>query len=316
MPPIDRVLFFGTPSLAVPTLAALCEAGRTPRLVITQPARPAGRGQLLRQPPVAAWALDRGLPVDQPRSVRRKEFLEQMRALEPDLAVVVAFGQIFPKELLEIPAYGCINLHASLLPRHRGAAPIQAAIAAGDRLTGVTTMLMDEGLDTGPWLLREEVEIGARETGGELGERLAVVGASLVLRTLDELEKGTVAPRVQDDERSTYAPMLEREDGRVDWSRSAVEIERRCRAFTPWPGCFTTLRGETLKIVRAEPSQAVPQRDAEPGSCLGVEGDDLLIRCGGTSVLGLRRVQRPGRRPVSGRDLANGMRITADDRLG
>jgi len=316
MPAIERLVFFGTPALAVPTLEALCAVRREPLLVVTQPARRAGRGQRLRQPPVADWALAQGLLIEQPPSVRRPEFLERMRQLAPDLVVVVAFGQIFPPALLQIPVGGCVNLHASLLPRHRGAAPIQAAIAAGDRTTGVTTMMMDEGLDTGPSLLSEEVVIGERETGGELGDRLARLGGELVVRTIEALENGTLDPHPQDGERATYAALLTREDGRVDWSASAMEIERRLRAYTPWPGCFTELRGESVKILAAEVTESPASPTGVPGTCLGLDGDSLRVGCGAGSVLALARVQRPGKRPVSGRDLANGLRIEPGDRFG
>lgn len=269
----------------------------------------------MRQPPVAAWALAQGLAVEQPGSVRQPEFLDRVREVAPDLAIVVAFGQIFPPALLEIPRAGCVNLHASLLPRYRGAAPIQAAIDAGDRVTGVTTMLMDEGLDTGPELLSEELEIGRRETAGELAERLARLGAQLVIRTIAGLEEGAIEPRPQDDSRATYATMLEREDGRVDWSRSAEEIERRLRAYTPWPGCFTALRGEPVKILEAEVTESEVTPDGEPGVWLGLEDEGLRVRCGGESGLILRRVQRSGKRPVSGRDFANGLRLEPGERF-
>src|SRR5947199_3215668 len=189
---IDRIVFFGTPEFAVPTLAALVGAGRAPVRVVTQPARRAGRGQQRQDPPVARWAREHGLPVMQPERVRDPAFLEEVAALNPDVAVVVAFGQIFPRALLDLPRHGCVNLHASLLPRWRGASPIQAALAAGDARTGVTTMKMDEGMDTGPILLEESVEIGPAETAGELGKRLAEKGARLMVRTIDLLERGEI----------------------------------------------------------------------------------------------------------------------------
>jgi len=247
--------------------------------------------------------------LDQPESVRDPEFLGRVRDLVPDVAVVVAFGQIFPPALLEIPAAGCINLHASLLPRHRGAAPIQAAIVAGDEVTGVTTMLMDEGLDTGPRLLTEEVRVGAKETAGELATRLAAVGGALVLRTLAALEQGTLQARPQDDTKATLAPMLDRKDGRVDWVLSAVAIVRRLRAFTPWPGCFARLRDERVKILEAHVGETPTPIVGNPGSYLGLGGDGLVVQCGSESIVVLDRVQRPGRRAVSGRDFANGLRL-------
>jgi methionyl-tRNA formyltransferase len=309
MPSLERIVFFGTPQLAVPTLHALCDAGRPPELVVTQPARPVGRGRQVHQPPVAQWALEQGLALDQPPRVRAPEFLDRMRALDPDVAVVVAFGQIFPRELLGIPSAGCINLHASLLPRHRGAAPIQAAIAAGDAMTGVTTMVMEEGLDTGPILLTEQTGIGAQETSGELAVRLGDLGGRLMVRTLEALEAGTVEPRAQEEELATYARQLRREDGRIDWARPAVDIERRLRAFTPWPGSFAGLSGESVKVLAARLPGEPPEGGEEPGTLLGTSEGDLLVRCGGGSALALQRLQRPGRKAVTGADLANGMRL-------
>lgn len=307
MPAFERILFFGTPELAVPTLAALVEAGRAPVAVVTQPAKPVGRGLKVADPPVAAWARGRGLAVIQPVRVRDPAFLAQAAALAPDVAVVVAFGQIFPPALLRLPRHGCINLHASLLPRWRGAAPIQAAIAAGDPRTGVTTMLMEEGLDTGPMLLREETEIGPEETAGELGRRLADLGGRLTVRTLAALERGELVPRPQDDALATYAPRLTRASGRVDWSLDARGIANRLRAFTPWPGLSAELRGEPVKLVRVEvlhePSAAAP------GTILGLREGRLAVACGEGTVLGIAGLQKPGRKPLPAPDFANGERL-------
>ncbi len=310
MPAIQRILFFGTPELAVPTLAALVEAGRSPIAVVTQPSRPVGRGLKVADPPVAAWARERGFEVIQPAKVRDPAFLAQAAELDPDVAVVVAFGQIFPAALLRLPKHGCVNLHASLLPRWRGAAPIQAAIAAGDPLTGVTTMLMEEGLDTGPMLLREETEIGAAETAGELSRRMADMGGRLVVRTLEAMERGEAVPQPQDNAHTTYAPRLTRESGRVDWTQTAREIADRLRAFTPWPGLSAELRGEPVKLVRVdvlhEPTEAAP------GTFLGLRDGRLAVACGpskGATVLGIRELQRPGRKPLRASDFANGERL-------
>ena len=305
--PIERIVFFGTPDFAVPTLAALVEAGRLPVCVVTQPARPVGRGQRLQDPPVAAWARGRGLPVTQPEKVRDPGFLAGMKALAPDVAVVVAFGQIFPRDLLALPRLGCVNVHASLLPRWRGAAPIQAAIASGDARTGVTTMLMEAGLDTGPMLLDEETEIGPEETAEELSRRLAEMGGRLLVRTLERLERGDLEPRPQDPAAATYAPRLTREDGRVDWTRPARGIADRLRAFTPWPGQSAALRGEPVKLVRVEVLQE--STDAVPGTFLGMRDGRLAVACGEGSVLGLAELQRPGRKPLKGADFANGERL-------
>lgn len=312
MPAFERILFFGTPDLAVPTLAALVEAGRAPVAVVTQPARPVGRGLKLQDPPVAAWARERGLPVIQPAKVRDPAFLAEAGALALDIAVVVAFGQIFPPALLRLPKHGCVNLHASLLPRWRGAAPIQAAIAAGDPRTGVTTMLMEEGLDTGPMLLREETEIGTGpgDTAGELGRRLADLGGRLMVRTLAAMERGEVVPQPQDEALATYAPRLTRESGRVDWSLAAGRIADRLRAFTPWPGLSSELRGEPVKLVRVEVLQE--PSTAAPGTILGIFGDHdgrLAVACGGHTTLGISELQRPGRKPLRAPDFANGERL-------
>jgi methionyl-tRNA formyltransferase len=308
--PIERIVFFGTPEFAVPTLAALVDAGRRPVRVVTQPARPAGRGQKLQDPPVAAWARERGLPVTQPEKVRDPAFLAEMKELEPDVAVVVAFGQIFPRDLLSLPRLGCVNVHASLLPRWRGAAPIQAAIASGDARTGVTTMLMEAGLDTGPMLLEEETEIGPEETADKLAQRLAEMGGRLLVRTLERLEQSDLVPRPQDPEAATYAPRLTRESGRVDWTRPAREIADRLRAFTPWPGLSATLGGEPVKLVRVEVLQeSAHAGDTAPGAFLGMRDGRLAVACGEGTVLGLVELQRPGRKPLKGADFANGERL-------
>lgn len=309
----DRIVFFGTPEFAIPTLDSLDGAGRHPVLVVTQPSRPVGRRRVLEDPPVARWAKREGVELMQPESVRAPEFLVRLRDLEPDIGVVVAFGQIFPKALLELPARGCVNVHASLLPRHRGAAPIQAAIASGDAVTGVTTMQMEVGLDSGPTLLQRETRIGEQETGGELAERLARAGGDLLVETLERMEHGELEATPQDDSEATYAPRLTRADGRIDWQSEADRIARRVRAYDPWPASFTERGGETVKVHRAE--VVAQTSDRAPGSILGVEGEELLVACGGGSVIGLGRLQRAGKRPVSGRELAGGMRLSTGDRF-
>ncbi len=317
-----KIVFFGTPEFAVPTLAALVEAGYRPLRVVTRPARPVGRGKKLRDPPVAVWARERGLEVRQPEKVRDKGFMAELRALEPDCAVVVAFGQIFRRELLELPRHGCLNLHASLLPRYRGAAPIQAALAAGDATTGVTTMKMDAGMDTGPILLAEKVAIRPGETAAELAPRLAEIGAGLMVETLRRLERGELRPRPQDDARASYAPRLSKADAEVDWRCEAREIYNRLRAFTPWPGLESELRGERLKILAATVvdeeeagEAAAAEARGEPGTILGLVDDRLAVACGGGSMLGLARVQRPGRKGVSAADFVHGQRIRAGERF-
>lgn len=315
MPGLDRILFFGTPEFAVPTLAALVRAGRAPLRVVSQPARPVGRGHRPQDPPVAAWARGRGLPVSQPERVRSPDFLDEVAALAPDVAVVVAFGQIFPRTLLDLPRHGCVNLHASLLPRWRGAAPIQAAIAAGDARTGVTTMLMEEGLDAGPILLQEATEIGPEETAGGLSRRLAEMGGSLMVRTLEGLERRDLEPRPQPSAGVTYAPRLTRDSGRVDWSLSAREIAARLRAYTPWPGLQAELRGEPVKIVAAEPLSGEDRGNGEaaPGLILGLRAGRLAVACGGGTLLGLAELQRPGKRALPAADFVNGERLRAGE---
>ena len=270
----------------MPTLEALVDAGRRPIRVITQPPRPVGRGRKVQPPPVALVAQRLGLPVMFPQRVRETEFLDEMAALEPDLAVVVAFGQIFPARLLAIPRFGCVNLHASLLPAYRGAAPIQAAVAAGDSETGVSTMVMEQGLDSGPVLLQASTPIAEGETAEELSDRLAKLGADLVLRTLEAFENETLTPKPQDASLATYAPRISKDDGRVDWRRDAGELARRLRAFTPWPGLSAELRGVPLKILDARPVAAVPGTvNGEPGTFLGIVDGFLAVRSGDGSVL-------------------------------
>jgi methionyl-tRNA formyltransferase len=312
---IDPVVFFGTPEFAVPTLAALVAAGRSPALVVTQPSKPAGRGQRSQDPPVARWARERGLTVVQPERVRQPEFLERMKELRPAAAVVVAFGQIFPKALLEIPEHGCINVHASLLPKYRGASPIQAAVAEGETRTGITTMLMEEGLDSGPILLQEETEIGPEETAGELAPRLAALGGDLLVRTLERLEEGTLAPRPQPAEGVTYAPRLTRESGRVDWTLPARAIADRGRAYTPWPGLTAILKGEPVKLVRVRVLEGGPA-DAGPGTFLGLRDGALAVACGDGSLLGVEELQRPARRALKAADFVNGERLHAGESFG
>lgn len=266
MPSLAPLVFFGTPDLAIPTLAALVAAGRAPALVVTQPPRPAGRGGQPLQPAVARWALEHGLPLAQPARVRAPEFLAELRPLRPAIAVVVAFGQIFPAELLALPAHGCINLHASMLPRFRGASPIQAALAAGAERTGVTIMRMDVGLDSGPILLQEEMPIAPRETAGELAVRLAALGARLMLTALDRLEHGGLPAVAQDAGQATHAARLTREAGRVDWTLTATELDNRRRAFTPWPGLTAELHGAPVKLLLSEPLPIAPTAPASPAA--------------------------------------------------
>ena len=311
--PIERLAFFGTPAFALPTLQALVEAGRVPVVVVTQPDRPAGRGQLVQEGAVARWARQQEIEVWQPSRVRDADAIERVRALELDLIVVAAFGQIFPRELLAAPRLGCVNVHASLLPRHRGAAPVQAALLAGDAATGVSIMRMEEGLDTGPVLLRGCTRIVGHETAGELLPRLAHMGAALMLEALAGLETGTVIEMPQSSEGVTYAPRLTKEQGRVDWSQSALAVSRQLRALTPWPGASAELASSPIKLLAGKPLE---ESSSEPaGSLLGMRNGALAVACGEGTVFGIERLQRPGRRPLAAAELLRGERLEADARF-
>ncbi len=308
-----KTVFFGTPDFAVPTLAAMVEHGYAPSLVMSQPSRPVGRKRKLQPPPVAVWAMENELQLRQPESVREKDFMAEMAEIAPDVAVVVAYGQIFRKRLLSLPRLGCVNVHASLLPTWRGAAPIQASIAAGQETTGVTTMLMERGLDSGPMLLRDELRIGERETAGELSPRLANLGAELLIETLRRLERDDLEPIAQDDSAATFAPRLLKADGLVDWTLDAQTIYNRLRAFTPWPGLTSTLREQPVKLLgmRVLAADLLPDlprslQDGPGGELLGMQEERLMVRCGNGTILGLETLQRPGRKPVSAVDFVNG----------
>jgi methionyl-tRNA formyltransferase len=301
-----RIAFFGTPEFAVPSLAALLEAGFAVPLVVTQPDRPVGRHAGPRPSAVAACAAGSGLAVAKPERLRgNAELAALLSAERPDVIVVVAYGRIFPPELLRLPRFGCVNVHASLLPRHRGASPVQAAILAGDRETGVATMKMDEGLDTGPVYLERRVAIGERETAGELSARLAALGGQLLVETLAGLEAGTLAARPQAGEPTVCRP-IRREDGAIDWSRDAGELVRRLRALTPWPGLYTFIAGERVKILEAR--ERVGDLTVEPGA-FRLDGGELTVAAGGGSALVVERLQRAGRKPVTGTEFARSVSL-------
>ncbi len=304
--PRPAVLFFGTPEFAVPSLAALLASGAHVPLVVTQPDRPVGRHAAPQPSPVAELARARGIPTEKPASVRgNADLLARLAAARPAAIAVVAYGRIFPPELLRLPRLGCVNVHASLLPRWRGASPIQAAILAGDPETGVATMRMEEGLDTGPVYLERRVSIGERETAGELSSRLADLGGALLVETLSGLAAGTLAARPQTGEPTVCRP-IRREDAHVDWERPADEILRRLRAFTPWPGLHTFLEGERVKILEAD--LGPPGHGAPPGA-FELSGGDFVVAAGGRSALRLLRLQRAGRRPVTGAEFARAARL-------
>lgn len=273
-----KIVFMGTPDFAVPPLQALHDSGHEVLAVVTQPDRPKGRGRKLTGPPVKKKAMACGYPVFQPETVRTDEFHRQMADLAPDLYVVVAFGQILPQSLLEIPARGAINVHASLLPRYRGAAPIQWAIINGDRETGVTTMMMDKGMDTGDMLLVKKTAIGPGETASDLHDRLSEMGARALIRTLEQLVHGTLSRTPQDHKKATHAPMLKKKDGEIDWSMPAERIQCLIRGMTPWPGAYTFSEGMRLKIFKA----SVLEREisVQPGTIIECFPGELRVATG------------------------------------
>jgi methionyl-tRNA formyltransferase len=306
-----RLVFMGTPEFAVPSLQKLIDRGEMVMAVVTQPDRPKGRGQQLASPPVKIVAMDHGIPVFQPAKVRVPEFLEIIRGLRPDLIIVTAFGQILPKELLNIPRYGCINVHASLLPRYRGAAPINWCIINGETETGVTTMQMDEGLDTGDMLLKKVVPIGPDDDAQALHDQLSVVGAEALAETLDLLIAGKLNAEKQDGLLSNYAPMLKKEDGLIDWRRDPQSIRNLVRGLTPWPGAFTFLRDKTLKIYLCR----VAGGSGVPGSVLQADRSGLVIACGEGGLL-VEELQLEGKKRLSARDFLAGYNIIPGTILG
>ena len=315
-----KLVFCGTPQFAVPTLEALLAAGHEVTLVISQPDRPVGRDHKLATPPVKQAALAAGLAIAQPEKIRNNaEFRSQLEAIAPDAIVVVAYGRILPAWMLALPRLGCINLHASLLPKYRGAAPIQWAVAMGDAFTGNTTMLVDEELDSGPILLQKTMEIGPEQTAAELSPILAGAGAPLVVETLDGLVNGTVHPQPQNHEGATYVPLLEREDGRMDFAaRTATELYNRWRGFQPWPGAFTALNGKKLIVHRmaiAHESYAAQLGVAKPGWIL-VANDRLLAACAGNTWLEFLEVQLEGKKRLGTAEFLRGTPLATDARLG
>jgi len=298
-----NLVFMGTPDFAVPTLEKLVEAGHHVSAVFAQPDRPKGRGQQTAMPPVKQSALRLGLPVHQPERVRRPEAVEQLRALAPESIIVVAYGQIIPKPILDIPPFGIINVHASLLPQYRGAAPIQWAIARGETHTGVTTMRIDEGLDTGDMLLKWETQIGPEENAIELADRLAPAGAELLLQTLQDLPR--IRPQPQDDTQATYAPILKREDGKIDWSLTPREILNRVRGFQPWPGCYGFLRGQRFHVWKA----ATGDLALAPGQ-LRVSNRRLYAGCGYQQSIELKEIQLEGKKRMPVQAFLNGFTLT------
>jgi methionyl-tRNA formyltransferase len=309
------LVFMGTPAFAVPTLRALIDAGYPISAVLTQPDRPVGRGQKLAMPPVKALAVEHGIPVHQPQRLRGDaEMIQTLRDLAPDLIIVVAFGQILPREVLDIPRHGAINVHASLLPRFRGAAPIQWALLNGDAETGVDTMLMEEGLDTGPILLEAKTPISEDETSETLTQRLSELGANLLLETLPLWVEGRIQPQPQ-GEGAIYAPMIKKEMGVLDWSQDARTLHNRVRALQPWPGTSTTLGGQLLKIGSTRLiHESAPE--AEPGTIVALTPDGWKVATG-EGLLLVTVVQLPGKKPQPAAEVARGWReVREGARLG
>ena len=301
-----RTVFMGTPDFALQTLQGLIDAGCKMVGVYTQPDRPKGRGKQLAAPPVKELAQKHDIPVYQPLKLRQPEAVAELEALAPDLIVVVAYGQILPKSVLEIPAHGCINVHASLLPKYRGAAPINKAIIDGETETGITTMYMDVGLDTGDMLVKKTLAIGPEETAGELHDRLASLGRETMEETLRRLCAGTLQREVQDDEQSTYASMMKKEDGRIDWNRSAQEIHNHVRGLDPWPGAYTTINGELLKLAETSPEAA----EGLAGSVIAADKNGVCVACGSGS-LRIQQLQLAGRKRLAAADFLRGCPLEA-----
>lgn len=311
-----RVVFCGTPEFGIPTLRRLLGDARFVLVgVITQPDRPRGRGLAPGESPVKQMAREAGLPVVQPERIRAPEAQQWLQQKAPDVVVLIAYGQIVPPPLLAIPPLGWINLHASLLPKYRGAAPIAWAIANGETLTGITTMQIDAGMDTGPILLRREMEIGADETAPALAARMAEAGAPLVVETLEGLERGTLRAVPQDTAQASYAPLLKRDDGRIRWEMTAQQIYNRVRGFEPWPGTFAEFRGARVRLWgRPVPRERAPAQPA-PGGAIRRTSSGLLAACGESTWLELTELQPEGRRRMTAQEFAAGARLAAGERL-
>jgi methionyl-tRNA formyltransferase len=309
-----RIVFCGTPAFAVPSLRQLIAqpdfqiAG-----VITQPDRPRGRGGGISVSPVKKIALEAGVPVYQPERIKEEAAQEYFKNVAPDVVVIIAYGQIIPARLIAIPRLGWINLHGSLLPKYRGAAPIHWAIANGETQTGLTTMQINAGLDTGPMLLKYETEIGPEETSPELYSRLAEAGAPLMVETLRGIASGKIVPIPQDDSQKTFAPPLKKEDGRIDWALAAQHIYNRMRGFQPWPGAFTTFRGKTCHVW-GKPAKEGPE-NAAPGTLM-IRGGEVQIAAGNGTSLQLESAQMEGRKKITAREFANGARLVPGDKFG
>ena len=310
-----RLVFMGTPDFSVPALEALIRGGHTVEAVVTQPDKPKGRGGAVQRTPVKEAALAHHIPVWQPAKLRKDpEFLEKLKALDPEVIVVIAFGQILPKEVLELPKYGCINIHASLLPMYRGAAPIQQVILDGQKETGVTTMYMEEGLDTGDMLLKTVVPIAADETGGSLHDKLAEAGGNLILETLKGLEAGTLK-RIPQEGETCYVGMITKAQGKIDWTKDAASIERLIRGMTPWPSAYTSLGTKTVKLWKAQVLPQAAEQKAEPGTVVSVSKDSFSVQTGDGLLL-IRELQLEGKKRMETAAFLRGCPLKEGDRLG
>jgi methionyl-tRNA formyltransferase len=307
-----KLIFLGTPAFAVPTLEKILAAGHRVPLVVTQPDRPQGRSLSVSPSPVKDAALRANLPVFQPERIRRPEVVERLAEFAAEAMVVVGYGQIIPQSIIDLPRHGIVNVHASLLPKYRGAAPVQWSIVNGESITGVTTMRIDAGLDTGDMLLRAETAIGAGETAIELGTRLAVMGADLLVETLARLESGSLVAERQDNSQATYAPILKKEDGLIDWRAPAQAVYNRVRGLLPWPGACTIFRGQTLRVWR---SRVADRLSGAPGELCKM-GKSVAAICGDGIGLELTEVQLEGKKRLTGADFANGQRLQENESLG
>ena len=311
-----KVVFFGTPEFAVPSLERLIASSHDVVEVVTKPDRPVGRHQVVTPPPVAERATELGIDLWQPKGLKGDPAIERLRKIDADVAVVVAYGKLIPAGLLTVPAHGFINLHPSLLPRHRGPSPIQWSLVCGDRNTGVTTMLLDEGMDTGPILLQHRVEIERHETSEQLAPRLAETGADLVVETLDRLENGAVTAKPQPEDGANVTPMLRRSFAKVNWTMPARQLVNRLRGFTPWPGLFTKFRGGRLKIFGLEEVVPALPGDEAPGVTVTAETSGIVVRCGRGSAARITEMQREGRRRMPADAFLIGERVTRGEQFG
>lgn len=308
-----KIVFMGTPDFSVGALSALVQAGHEVVAVVTQPDKPKGRGKDVQPPPVKEFAVRHGIPVLQPVKIREPEAVKELLSYDADLYVVAAFGQILTQEILDIPRFGCVNIHASLLPKYRGAAPIQWALLNGDAYTGVTIQQMNAGIDTGDILSMVRVDIAPDDTGDSLFEKLMQAGAGLITETISRLEAGEIHKKAQEEDQATYAKRLSKELGRIDWQEEAAVIERKIRAFTSWPGAYTTLFGKTLKIWGAQLTDT--PADGTAGSVSAVAKEEIVVNCG-EGRLALREVQLAGKKRMPVKEFLLGVRVQTGERLG